>query len=78
MEKIVRLDIVDYDADYSERLQGTFYLVNPDEEKLMQLKYMIETRFDNAPDNEIDWSTIYDYINENFEKIDVEKFEIKW
>lgn len=29
MSKIVRLDIVDNDADYSVRLQGTFYLVNP-------------------------------------------------
>ena len=75
---IVRLDIVDKDLPSAEQLQATFYLVNPDPEKLEQLKYMIETRFDNAPDNEVDWSTIYDFISVHFRTVNIETFEIEW
>lgn len=76
--RIVRVDIVDKDLPPAQQLQDTFYLVNPIGEKLEQLKYMIETRFDNDSDNEVDWSTIYDYINSNFKTVGVETFEIEW
>lgn len=76
--RLVKLDIVDKDLPSSQQLQATFYLVDPDPEKLQELKYMIETRFDNAPDNEVDWSTIYDFIDANFKTLTVDTFEIEW
>ena len=70
--KIVRLDIVDNDLDYrdtQDRILDTFYLINPDKEKLNRLQQMIKDR------HESDWWNgdyfITDYIKENFEQLQI-------
>ena len=76
MSKIVRLDIVDDGLDYSNRVMATFYLVNPDENKLMRLKDMVENRFIKWELEE--FAEIYDYVKANFETVEIETKEIKW
>ena len=76
MSKIVRLDIVDDGLDYSNRVMATFYLVNPDESKLMRLKDMVENRFIKWELEE--FAEIYDYVKANFETVEIETKEIKW
>ncbi len=84
MSNVVRLDIVDYDADYSDRLQATFYLVNPDEYKFKKLKRMVEGRFERKFRDKngaiiLDWwDFVIDYIEENFETVEIETKEIRW
>lgn len=73
---IVRLDIVDNDWTESEQILFTFYLVNPDKDKLNALKEMIENRFD--ADYEFTWDVMFDYIETNFETIDIDSFIINW
>ena len=75
---IVRLDIVDNDADYSVRLQGTYYLKNPDENKLQELKRMIENRFDEENPFTDSYIAVDEYIEENFETVEIETKEIEW
>lgn len=78
MSKIVRLDIVDNDADYSKRLQGTYYLKNPDEAKLRELKIMITNRFDEENPFVDSYIAVEEYIEDNFETVEIETKEIEW
>jgi len=82
MEKIIRLDIIDNDWDEENpRIMDTFYLVNPDMEKLDKLQKLMNNRFDYEEDNEENieyFEEIYDYIEENFTSIDIELKEIEW
>jgi hypothetical protein len=75
--KIVRLEIVDTDVEFKTPLLDAYLLVNPDREKLAELKHMIEHRFDTdgLTDEEIEakqnfcddiWGNIERFINENF------------
>ena len=78
MNKYVEVKIVDNDYDYrEERVMDTYILVNPNMEKLEELRDMINGRFENE-----DWDgyeNIYTYISENFEVLDiVETVEIEW
>lgn len=82
-KNIVVLKIVD-NEDGS--IMDTFYLVNPDADKLVKLKDLIENRFDdemNGDENPFldNYSAIYDYIAENFQSISynsAEDFTIEW
>ena len=75
--KIVRLDFTDTElSHYDEHFVETFYLVNPDEEKLNYLKEKVEHRFDD--ENWEQFSTVYDYVAENFDVLHIENFEINW
>ena len=88
--KIVKLKIVDNDTSYKERLLETFYLIDPDESKLAELKRMIERRFDydGLSDEEIEkveemcddiWGHIYRYIEDNFATLNInETYEISY
>ena len=82
MEKIIRVDIIDTDWDNENpRIMETFYLVNPDVEKLDKLQKLMNNRFDYEEDNEENieyFEEIYDYIEENFTSIDIELKEIEW
>lgn len=82
-EKIIRLDIVGEDASLEERVQCTYYLVNPDEEILQEFKSMVENRYDedeNGKDNPFigDFGAVMDYVTNNFKTIDFETREVKW
>ena len=80
MFKIVRVDIVDNDyVKYSERLQDTFYLVDPNERKLEELQQKIKNRYeDDVTDYIADYGEIIDFIAENFNTIDIKTREIEW
>lgn len=80
LRKIVRLDIIDEELnDYDEHFVETFYLINPDEEKLEFLKSKIEHRYDGEGDAEFEqFSAVYDYVIKNFALLNVEGYEIKW
>lgn len=82
MEKIIRVDIIDTDWDNENpRIMETFYLVNPDMEKLDRLQNLMKNRFDYEEDSEENieyFEEIYDYIEENFTSIDIELKEIEW
>ncbi|MBQ2388740.1 MAG: hypothetical protein II305_01675 [Clostridia bacterium] len=81
---IVRVDVVDNDVSFTnERILETFYLINPDEQKLSFLKNKIETRFDESFDNKEEqledwWAFIYDFVRNNFKVLEVETKEIEW
>lgn len=81
---IVRVDVVDDDVSFTnERILETFYLINPDEQKLSFLKNKIETRFDESFDNKEEqledwWAFIYDFVRNNFKVLDVKTKEIEW
>lgn len=96
-DKIVVVKIIDHDWDDSTSCPGgildTYYLVNPDAEKLNQLKAMIETRFDYGSDETLSdeeyeqaenfcdhiWENIEEFIKENFVSLDIaEVFEISY
>lgn len=89
--KIVKLDIVDNDFDArccDDKVLRTYYLTDPDETKLAELKHMIEDRhdFDGLTDEEIEareefcdfiWDTVDEFINDNFATLDIdETYEI--
>lgn len=92
--KIVKVDIIDNDLSHNENpILDTYYLIDPDREKLQQLKEMIENRFEYQYDETLSdeeiiakelivdniWDCIYDFITTNFKILDInEVFEIKY
>jgi hypothetical protein len=88
--KIVRLEIVDTDVEFKTPLLDAYLLVNPDRDKLAELKHMIEHRFDTdgLTDEEIEanekfrddiWGNIARFINENFIVLDLDEiYEIEY
>lgn len=81
-EKIVILNIIDSGEDYTQTIE-TFYLINPDENRLNELKEMVEHRFEDdraGKDNRFlgNFGAIYDYVSENFKTLDVKEFDIEW
>ena len=63
---IYKLAIRDTDSNWENDL-GTYYLVDPDMEKLKELKRLIETRWDDEGDEKYcDWGEIEEYIQNNF------------
>lgn len=82
-EKIIRLDIVDEDAPLKDRLQCTYYLVNPDEDKLQEFKSMVENRYmdeENGIENSFigDFCAVMEFVTNNFRTLDIETREVKW
>ena len=82
--KIVRLEIVDNDEQFDNSLLTTYLLVNPDWVKLVELKYVIEHRFDTdgLTDEEIAakeefcdniWRDIELFIRDNFVVLPVDE-----
>ena len=91
--KIVRLEIIDTDVEFDKPLLSVYHLLNPDKNKLEELKHMVEHRSDamydeNASDEEIRqaeefcdaiWDNIDGFINENFVTLDIEEtYEIEY
>lgn len=84
-KKIVKVNIRDnelfYDRDFPDGVLREYYLINPDEEKLNELKVLIETRFDGDDEALRDniWDVIEDFVNENFIVLNItEEFEIAY
>ena len=83
--KLVKLEIVDTDVEFENPILASCFLVNPDKNKLAELKYMIEHRFDTdgLTDEEIAakeefcdfiWDTVEKFINDNFVVLEVDEF----
>ena len=84
-KEIVKLEF--RDPDWDEGVLQTYYLEEPDEEKLAELKNRVENRFENmqrddvtdeelkAAEDFIDniWTRIDEFINENFKVIKIDK-----
>lgn len=77
-DEIIRVDIIDNDESYEDRLQGTYYLKNPDESKLQELKRMIENRFDESNEFSDSYLAVENFIEENFETVEIETKVINW
>lgn len=79
MKKYVKVDIVDNDYSYDERLLDSYILINPNKEKLEELQELLNNRFDDENSVFNDFGSIYDYIKDNFEVLDIEELvEIEW
>ena len=94
--KIVELVIKDYeligDVTYPNGILDTYYLINPDKEKLEKLKHIVEHRHDylyeDLTDEAFDiaeeisnniWDAIDLFINANFIVLDIEEaYEIQY
>ena len=82
-KRVIRLDIVDDSDTDGNRIQATFYLVNPDEEKIKELKQGVENRFsdnENGIENPFtdSFSAVINFIEDNFQTINVEKRTVLW
>jgi hypothetical protein len=94
---IVKVEIKDNDlfgmSDYPNGVLDTYYLVDPDKNKLAVLKHMIEHRFDymsaeNLTDEEFEkaeelhsniWDAIDLFISANFTVLDIDEvYEIAY
>ena len=77
-KKFARVDIVDNDIGYyDERVMNTFFIVNPNLDKLEELQNKLNNRFE---DGEIEqYGDVIAYMNENFEVLKIsDHFEIEW
>ena len=77
--KIVRLDIVLAKSGKSEnKILKSYYLINPDENKLYALRNGVEKRLE-APNGCFEglWE-IESFVNRHFEILNIERTEIKW
>ena len=78
-ENIIRVDIIDNEPENPKnRVLETYYLLDPNRDKLEALRKAIEQRLD---DENSDYKGLWDireYINKNFLTLDIERMEIKW
>lgn len=81
MQNIVKFNICDTDPEKpSEKILSSWYLVDPDMDKLEELKAKLQRRIEDVDaDDEFEgiWS-VDDFIFKNFETIEIEDFEVPW
>ena len=81
MGEIVKLQFHDADINERDGILKTYYLVNPDREKLVELRDKVENRFDEDHYDDRDgyWGAIDDFVRENFSTIEIsETFVIEY
>ena len=79
VENIIRVDIIDNEPENPKnRVLETYYLLNPNRDKLEALRKAIEERLDNENSEYKGLWDIREYINKNFLTLDIERMEIKW
>ena len=91
--EITKVNIVDGCLEHGEEhIMKTFYLLNPNKDKLYELKQLIEERFDyqfedDISDEEIKaaeefnddiWNHIYDFVEKNFQQLDICEYTINY
>lgn len=78
-ENIIRVDIIDNEPENPKnRVLETYYLLDPNRDKLEALRKAIEQRLD---DENSEYKCLWDireYINKNFLTLDIERMEIEW
>lgn len=79
VENIIRVDIIDNEPENPKnRVLETYYLLNPNRDKLEALRKAIEERLDDENSEYKGLWDIREYINKNFLTLDIERMEIKW
>lgn len=79
VENIIRVDIIDNEPENPKnRVLETYYLLNPNRDKLEALRKAIEERLDDENSEYKSLWDIREYINKNFLTLDIERMEIKW
>lgn len=78
-ENIIRVDIIDNEPENPKnKVLETYYLLNPNRDKLEALRKAIEERLDDENSEYKGLWDIREYINKNFLTLDIERMEIKW
>ena len=78
-ENIIRVDIIDNEPENPKnRVLETYYLLNPNRDKLEALRKAIEERLDDENSEYKGLWDIREYINKNFLTLDIERMEIEW
>ena len=78
-ENIIRVDIIDNEPENPKnRVLETYYLLDPNRDKLEALRKAIEERLDDENSEYKGLWDIREYINKNFLTLDIERMEIKW
>lgn len=81
MQKIVKFNICDTDPEKpSEKILSSWYLIDPDMDKLEELKKKLRDRIVNIDaDKEFEgiWD-VEDFILNNFETVNIDVFEVPW
>jgi len=78
-ENIIRVDIIDNEPEnLKNRVLETYYLLNPNRDKLEALRKAIEQRLDDENSEYKGLWDIREYINKNFLTLDIERMEIEW
>lgn len=78
-ENIIRVDIIDNEPENPKsRILETYYLINPNRDKLEALRKAIEQRLDDENSEYKGLWDIREYINKNFLTLDIERMEIEW
>ena len=79
VENIIRVDIIDNEPENPKnRVLETYYLLNPNRDKLEALRKAIEERLDDENSEYKGLWDIREYINKNFLTLDIERMEIEW
>lgn len=79
VENIIRVDIIDNEPENPKsRILETYYLINPDRDKLEALRKAIEQRLDDENSEYKGLWDIREYINKIFLTLDIERMEIEW
>ena len=74
MGEIVKLQFHDSDINERDGILKTYYLVNPDKKKLVELKNMVENRFMDEDVEAYDyeyWDKIDEFISEHFSTVEI-------
>ena len=81
MQKIVKFNICDTDPEKpSEKILSSWYLIDPDMDKLEELKKKLRDRIVNIDaDEEFEgiWD-VEDFVLNNFETVNIDVFEVPW
>ena len=78
-ENIIRVDIIDNEPENPKnRVLETYYLLDPNRDKLEALRKAIEQRLDDENSEYKGLWDIREYINKNFLTLDFERMEIEW
>ena len=78
-ENIIRVDIIDNEPENPKnRVLETYYLLDPNRDKLEALRKAIEQRLDDENSEYKGLWDIREYINKNFLTLDIERIEIEW
>lgn len=81
MQRIVKFNICDTDPEKpSEKILSSWYLIDPDMDKLEELKKKLRDSMVNIDaDEEFEgiWD-IEDFILNNFETVNIDVFEVPW